>query len=256
MAGIRFSITPAGTGNIICDGLNAPINRLLYVPSGTECIAESNEGFEFSSWGEINNNSTRTINTSSPSGPFWTTFTKFLGIESDDPSATFTVNQFGNFTAYFRALPPPLPADYWATLFSIIVTALVGSLLIPGVIGWANPKRQFYRLNSFHKQMALAYEDNRLDEKDLRTLNSLHKNISDSYAAGKINSDQYTTLKNEISIAYEEIYKKKIKSLISNSDELQEIKSKIKDAYSKGKLTELHYNLLNEEISQREKTSK
>ena len=54
-------------------------------------------------------------------------------------------------------------------------------------------------------------------------------------------------------ILYEEIFEKRIKSLNSNNDGLQEIKSSVKDAYSKGKLTELHYNLLNEEITEKEK---
>jgi hypothetical protein len=180
LAGVTFDVTTARTGNIICDGLNAPINRPMYVVSGTKCIAEPNDGFEFSSWGETNGNSTRTINASNPSTSFWTILSKSLGIGLDDPAATLTVHQFGNFTAYFKALPPPVPADYWATLFSVIATALVGSLLIPAIIGWSKSKRQTSRLRSFHNQMTLLYEDNMLDENDISRLNSLHKNISES----------------------------------------------------------------------------
>ena len=35
-----------------------------------------------------------------------------------------------------------------------------------------------------------------LDENDTNKLDTLNKNISGSYAAGKINNDQYTSLKN------------------------------------------------------------
>ena len=53
---------------------------------------------------------------------------------TDDPAATLTVNRFGNFTAYFKALPPPVPAEFTASLITVIVAALVGSLLIPAAI--------------------------------------------------------------------------------------------------------------------------
>ena len=79
-----------------------------------------------------------------------------------------TLNRFGNFTAYFRVLPAPLPAEYWASLFTVVATAIVGSLLIPAVTGWTKSKRQTSRLNSFHKQMALAYKDNRPDRRIYR----------------------------------------------------------------------------------------
>ena len=169
---------------------------------------------------------------------------------SNDPAASLTVNRFGNFTAYFKALPPPVPAEYWASLFTVVVTALVGSLLIPAVVGWIKSKKQTSRLNSFHQQMALVYGDGKLDENDTDQLNILNKNISDSYAAGKINNEQYTHLKNEVSTAYQEIFKKRIESITERDTEaLSKIKNDIKDAYSNGKIIELHYNLLNEQIS-------
>lgn len=40
------------------------------------------------------------------------------------------------------------------------------------------------------------YTDCSLDENDTNKLDTLNKNISGSYAAGKINNDQYTSLKN------------------------------------------------------------
>ena len=86
---------------------------------------------------------------------------------------SLTVNRFGNFTVYFKALPPPVPAQYWASLFTVVVTALVGSLLIPAVVGWIKSKKQTSRLNSFHRQMALVYGDSKPDENDTNQLSCI-----------------------------------------------------------------------------------
>jgi YVTN family beta-propeller protein len=247
VAGVTFDINPFVGGQIICNGLDAPINRYFFVSSGTECIATPNNGYEFASWVEtLNGNSTRTINASTPADSPLAELDTF----SNDPAASLTVNRFGNFTAYFKALPPPVPAQYWASLFTVVITALVGSLLIPAVVGWIKTKRQTSRLNSFHKQMARVYGNNKVDTNDTNQLNILNRNISDSYAEGKISNEQFTHLKNEVSIAYQEIFKKRIESITGpNTDALNKIKRDIKDAYSTGKIVELHYNLLNEKIS-------
>ena len=247
VAGVTFDINPFVGGQIICNGLDAPINRYFFVSSGTECIATPNNGYEFASWVEtFDGNSTRTINASTPADSPLAALDTF----SNDPAASLTVNRFGNFTAYFKALPPPVPAQYWASLFTVVITALVGSLLIPAVVGWVKTKRQTSRLNSFHKQMARVYDDSKVDANDTNQLNILNRNISDSYAEGKISNEQFTHLKNEVSTAYQEIFKKRIESITGpNTDALNKIKNDIKDAYSTGKIVELHYNLLNEKIS-------
>jgi YVTN family beta-propeller protein len=251
VAGVKFDINPFEGGQIICNGLDAPINRYFYVSSGTECVAKPNNGFEFSSWTQnLAQNSTITINASTPSNSLWTPLLDIFGVKSNDPAANLTVNRFGNFTAYFRALPPPVPAEYWASLFTVVVTALVGLLLIPAAVRWLKSKKQTSRLNSFHQQMALVFADGKMDENDTNQLNILNKNISDSYAAGKINNEQYTHLKNEVSTAYQEIFKKRIESITEqNTEAFGKIKNDIKGAYSAGEITELHYNLLNETIS-------
>ncbi|MFZ0556350.1 MAG: YncE family protein [Nitrososphaeraceae archaeon] len=247
VAGVTFDINPFVGGQIICNGLDAPINRYFFVSSGTECIATPNNGYEFASWVEtFDGNSTRTINASTAADSPLAALDTF----SNDPAASLTVNRFGNFTAYFKALPPPVPAQYWASLFTVVITALVGSLLIPAVVGWIKTKRQTSRLNSFHKQMARVYGDSKVDANDTNQLNILNRNISDSYAEGKISNEQFMHLKNEVSTAYQEIFKKRIESITGqNTDALNKIKRDIKDAYSTGKIVELHYNLLNEKIS-------
>ena len=251
VAGVTFVINPFEGGQIICNGLDAPINRYFYASSGAECVAKPNNGFEFSSWTQnLADNSTITINASTTSGSPWTPLLDIFGVKFIDPAANLTVNRFGNFTAYFKALPPPVPAQYWASLFTVVVTALVGSLLIPAVVGWIKSKKQTSRLNSFHQQMALVYGDSKLEENYTNQLNILNRNISDSYAAGKISNEQYTHLKNEVSTAYQKIFKKKIESITDpNTEAIGKIKNEIRDAYSDGKITELHYKLMNEKIS-------
>jgi hypothetical protein len=104
--------------------------------------------------------------------------------------------------------------------------------------------------------MTSIYDDGKLDENDIGHLNTLNTNIINAYSEGKINNEQYSNLKNEISVLYEEIYRKRIDSLndLSNEDlnreiVMQKIQEDIRDAYSKGKITELHYKLLNEKIA-------
>ena len=248
VAGVTFNINPFEGGQIVCDDLDAPINRYFYVSSGTECVGKPNNGYEFASWVEtFEGNSTRTINASTPAdSPLAALSDTF----TNDPAASLTVNRFGNFTAYFKALPPPVPAAYWASLFTVVVTALVGSLIIPAVVGWMKTKKQTSRLNSFHQQMPLVYSDRKLDEKDTNQLNILNRNISDSYAAGKISNEQFTSLKNEVSIVYQEIFKKRIGSTADQDLEtVNKIRNDLIDVYSNGKLSNDHYTNLKNEIS-------
>jgi YVTN family beta-propeller protein len=258
VAGMKFDIKPIAAGQIICDGLDTPINRFLFVSSGAKCIAKPNTGFEFSSWTQnLPRNTNITINGPVPfDSPLVVAFdsplvvTAFREIFSGDPAATLTVNRFGNFTAYFNELPPAVPPAYLASLFTVVVTALVGSLFIPAFIGWVRSKLQTSRLNSFYQKMAIIYADGKLDENDTNQLNILNKNISDSYAAGKINNEQYMHLKNKVSTAYQKIFKKRIESFpVLDTNGINKIENEIKDAYSDGKIIELHYKLLIEQIS-------
>jgi hypothetical protein len=106
------------------------------VSSGTECVAKPNNGYEFASWVEtFDDNSIRTINASSTSGSPWTSFLDTFGIKSNDLAANLTINKFGNITAYLTILPPPVPKEYWTSLFTVVITALVGSLLSQQLLG-------------------------------------------------------------------------------------------------------------------------
>ena len=60
--------------------------------------------------------------TSNSTGSPLKAFLDILGIKTDDPGATFNVTQFGSFTANFKALPPPVPPEFWVPLFTIIAS--------------------------------------------------------------------------------------------------------------------------------------
>ena len=250
VAGMKFDIKPFGAGQIICNGLDAPLNRFLFVTSGAKCTAKSKTGFEFSSWSQnLPRNTNVTINASTPSDWLGYPLTSLREAFTDDPAATFTVNRFGNFTAYFKALPPPVSTEFTASLITVIVAAFVGSLLIPALLSWFKSKKQTSRLNSFHQKMISINKDG-LDETDFKNLNELNQHISNSYAAGKITNEQYTNLKNEVSIAFQEIFKKRIELLTEQDLEaINKTRNDIMDAYNNGKLSNEHYTNLKNEVS-------
>ena len=261
VAGVTFNVSPFRGGDIHCNinnkDLEAPINRFLYVSSGTKCIAKPSKGFEFSSWSEtLEGNSTRTINETSGSPP-WSALLDIFNIKSDDPASSLTVNRFGNFTSHFRALPPAIPSEYLIPVYGIIISTVVG-FSIPSIITWRISKKQTARLNLYHQEMtdlASLYHDGKLDENDIDQLDRINKNIINAYSEGKINNEQYSNLKNEISVIYQEIFRKRVDSFNysgkkdADREIIKKIEEDIKDAYSKGKISELHYNLLNEKIA-------
>ena len=270
VAGVKLQINPFNSGNIECNGLISPIQQYYYLYSGTSCIAKPNKGFEFLSWEEnLKNNASQLINSSHPASTifedvddlFHNTINYFgldeiLNITKPvEPQSILNVNKFGTFTATFNKLPPPLPPEYVATLFGVVVTTLIGSWLTPTIIGWRKAKKHQNNLSDYEKELRELYKDNKLDKKDISKLDRLRENILSGYAKGDLTKEQYDVLLKNISISYNEIFKEQINSLkkINNNDEkikvLDEIKSDLNDAYSKEKIDKEHYDSLKNEIS-------
>jgi len=243
-AGVTFDIHPANSGSIWCDNKDYPTNIHLYIASDTKCVAKPNKDFEFVNWVEnLVHNSSVPLNQSAISDSPLNSFLGALGMKPNDSSATFDVNRFGIFTANFKPLPPPVPPEYWASLFTVVATALIGSLLIPAILGWFKSKRQISRLNSFYRKIHL-HGDGNIDQ-----LNTSHNQIINAYSEGKISNEQYATLKTELSILYETIFEIRIDSSDGTGTLLNEVKEDVIDAYAKEKISEKHYNLLIEKIS-------
>ena len=112
-------------------------------------------------------------------------------------------------------------------------------MLIPASFGWFKSKRQSARLNSYHPEINLG-------KGKVGELKKSYDKMVNAYSEGKINNEQYTNLKTEISVLYEEIFKKRI--VPSNDNRI--LMEEIKDAYAKGMINELHYKLLIEKISE------
>jgi YVTN family beta-propeller protein len=261
-SGVTFKTNPSNSGYIDCNDPTSssplPIERYTRVLAGTQCTAIPNEGFAFVSWEEnLEENSTQLISPARPVSQL-DSLLEFLHLKSSDkPEAEITIKKFGTFTANFRELPPPLPPEYLTPLYGIIASTIVG-WSIPSIIGWIKLKRDVGKLNYYHKEIATLYGDGKLDENDFRKLDGLRDDIVVAYSEGKINDKHYDSLKNETSILYEKIFRKRIDDAMDNAnpsnnknfqEHLAQIRTELKYAYSEGKINDKHYDLLNKDIS-------
>jgi hypothetical protein len=221
----------------------------------------------------LGHNSSRVIRVSTNSNPVLNSFLNIFGAGLKDTS-DFTVSRFGNFTATFEKIPPPLPPEYWATLFTVIITSLVGSWFIPTAISWFKSKKQYEILHKhietidslnnssdkpyknkensilfkIQKKITEAYEEGKLkDGNYLKDLDYIKTQITDAYAAGKLNELQYEILDKKLSTCYQQRFTETLASLNGKLD-LDDIKNDVASAYAEGKINEIHYNLLNKKI--------
>jgi YVTN family beta-propeller protein len=253
---VMFNVEPFNSGHIECykEKLLAPQGQQFYIYVGSECTAKPNPGFEFVSWEQnLDGNSSQLIKVaSSPS--FLDTVLDFFHIKPDKPEATLNITKFGSFTANFRTLPPPIPGEYLATLFTVIVTAFVGSWLTPTVIQWRKARKQGKKLDHYHSEIKLLRIDGKLDTNDIEKLDSLRNNITDEYTRGKINKEQFDKLEKDITIRYNEIFTTEINSIdvmtgVDKVKHLDEIMKGIEDANDKGKINKEQYTDLKKKVS-------
>ncbi len=185
-AGITFNSHPSNSGGVWCNNKEYPTNIYLYVANGTKCIARPAKGFEFSSWVEnLPRNSTIPLNQSAISDSPWNSFISIFG-----SSATFDVNRFGTFTANFKALPPAIPPEYVATLFTVVATAFIGTWLTPALIGWRKTKMQRKYFKECISQIG-KLDKHTIDDK-----------IIGYYADGNLSDVQHQLLNDKISEYY------------------------------------------------------
>jgi hypothetical protein len=253
VAKVMFKTEPFNSGYVECDKIKAPIGQQIYVWSGSECTAKPSPGFEFASWQEnLGRNSTQLLQISSPPSFFSYDFfvdsiLDLFHMKPEPPESKLNVTRFGIFTANFRALPPAIPPEYVATLFTVVATAFIGSWLTPTVIGWRSAKKQVGKFDQYHNEIKKVYND-------AAVLDNLTGKITDEYTKGKINKESYDKLLDEISLSYGEIFTKEIDSLnnISENDkgrQLSTIISNIEDMHAKGKIKNKYYANLKKETS-------
>ena len=116
--------------------------------------------------------STKTISSSTLSKSPINSLLASFGFEPKDNGTILDVSQFGNFTANFKQLPPPIPPEYWIPLYGVIVSSIVG-WSIPRIIGWIKAKRQGRLTNQYYQRINYLYSDHKLDEKDIEPLDNL-----------------------------------------------------------------------------------
>ena len=152
--GVNFKVYPSNSGHITCkynekyDEITT--NQFINVEYGTKCIAEPNSGYQFSSWTEnLGKNSSKTLSSAIRNDSWFSPLINALSVilNENDAVGTFKVDQFGNFTAQFEKLDPPIPPEFWIPLYGIIVSSIVG-WSIPSIVAWINLKRQLKRLHS------------------------------------------------------------------------------------------------------------
>ena len=257
VTGVMFDVKPFNSGYVECDKLVSPTGQYFYLWSGAECKAKPNEGFEFLNWVKnLDKNSSRILKQVSPvsANPFKPILDLF-DFKLENTEATINITEFGIYTANFKALPAPIPTEYLTGLYTIVISSIVG-WSIPGIISSINTKRKLKNVDTFHNNITHLYDDRRLDEKDIGVLNRIKRDVSNAYSKGKISSEHYNNLNNEISILYQDIFKKQIDAIKSKHDNGNKIKllnnmlSDLNDAYSKEKINEKHYTLLKESISE------
>ena len=137
-AGITFSVNPPESGYIRCEQDNLSTNQYTRLKFNTPCEAMPNKGFEFSTWIKHNDdNSTKTISSLTTSNEWYSgiiNWFRSLGIDlglinSNSASAAFRVTEYGNYTANFQVLPPPIPQENLIGLYTLAATIFTGWLI-------------------------------------------------------------------------------------------------------------------------------
>ncbi len=247
-----FNVSPPNSGSINCNNEEMITNLELRLPFNSLCKAEPSHGFSFSGWLEnIGENSTIKIKSVSDSQPLLNAILSLFKIQSDSETTDMTMTKSGRFTAIFKENSNPIPSEYWIGLYTVVISTIIG-WTIPSLIRWGKSKSDSKKFDQYHKKILLLYDDGKLDLNDIGLLNKLKINARDDYTKGRINETHYINLNKDISMLYEEIFKKEIESLNLHDDKfdnkLKEIEREISEAYSKDKINELHYNLLRDKI--------
>jgi YVTN family beta-propeller protein len=258
LAGITLQISPPNSAHIKCDNLTAPLSLQIYINQGAKCTAFPNPGYEFISWGKnLQDNSTQFLQ-GAPDHSIYDDLLNFLHLESIKPEFTITITNFGSFTANFKELPTPIPSEYLATLFAVVISAFIGSWLTPTLIEWRKTKNHGKKLEHYHNEIENLDKDGRINKNDISHLDGLRNNITDDYTRGKITKDQYEKLIEEVSVKYREVFKNEINSLnnqspTNNENKSIELKNSLDDSFAAGKINEVQYNLLKEKLSSQDK---
>ena len=255
---VSFNVNPPNSGRIICGKQEITTNIYNTFEFNMHCNADNNDGFRFTSWTEeLGLNARRSINTSSvPDTPI-NSLKSAVGFTTNDTSSIFAISKFGNFTANFKEIPPPIPTEYWIALYGIITSSIIG-WSIPIIYGLLHSRKQSKNLRQYANAIdSLHKKLNQNNGEELQSLDKMYSDITNTYAEGKMNETHYGLLKDKISAQCNRTYANAIDSLHkklnqNNGEELQSLDkmySDITNTYAEGKMNETHYGLLKDKIS-------
>ncbi len=149
--GSAFAIHPSDAGKIKCDDIEIRTSKFIRIKYSSQCKAEANTGFIFSSWAEdLGTNSTKTI-TNMPDSKSIISYITNL-IYPNDTTSTFKLSRSGSFIANFRDAPSPIPKEIWLSLFAIML-----GTFMPSVVKWLNGWRQRKNMNKCMKEIDINY---------------------------------------------------------------------------------------------------
>lgn len=147
----------------------------------------------------LDNNSTRTLNTTNPNDSQLRSFLHLFRINQDDPAAAFNATKFGTFTANLKPLPSPIPPEYLLAIFGLTV-----SLIIPSLFRWINGWRQRRNADKCIKKIdpenSEIHDQQGDAEKEIRYSNKdeAEKEIRGLYIKGKISESNLKMLNDMI----------------------------------------------------------
>ncbi len=185
-------------------------------------------------------------------------FHDYFGIISAANQGLLNTTTFGSYAANFRALPPPLSSGYWTTLFGFVLTTGLGVWLIPSLVRWRRAKTDTIKSNYYHEIIKSLYHEVNLNLNNGNNNKVLDLKIEtvDAYSKGELTEKHYETLKNEISVLYDKLFRRRIAALkdesvrIGSQKRLNKLRDDLENAFSEQKITETQFKLLITKISE------
>ncbi len=195
---VSFNIIPSNSGQIKCNHKEYPTKQLFRIAFASQCVAEANRGFQFSSWTEdLGNNSTKTISGSMVSDAPFDVLLRTFEFNLFDKGSLLNMTKSGYFTANFKEVPPPIPQQYMIGLYTLAVTVFTG-WLVPNIARWVNSILQRRHMMQFLTDIETLNKDKN-GNNYLQKSEGLKNRITHAYAKGKINEQHYNLLNKKIS---------------------------------------------------------
>jgi YVTN family beta-propeller protein len=213
--GFSFEVIPFNSGQIECNSHPVPTSVYLYINSTTSCKAIPNKGYSFLALSKVQDDNSTQLIVNAPSFStlydyVWSAsifLLNFLGIGPSGLGTDLNINQFGTYVASFRESAPPLPPEFWGTIFSFVLSTILAVWLIPPLTRRFKSRKEAKKYNQHCERIISFNESGALDLKEIVYLKT---DIKNDYLKDSINQKQYASLMEEISDLEYTLLKKNI----------------------------------------------